>query len=147
VARSAASVFALFAIVALTACSSSADSDGDATAPKSHDSSSVPLSSRGSTSSSASRSSSAKASAQASCSKLTGEPVPASLEEVTCTQTGNADVAKRSYPCAAGGSYFWLSPESADGSDLAPYVGRPGKTWVKGDTSAPIEELAKLVGC
>jgi hypothetical protein len=125
------------AVAAMAGCSSSSGSDAGPTSAAQTpggSSSSGPSSSR-------------TAPGVVACSKLAGEPVPASLDDATCSQPGVADVAKQSYPCSGGGLYFWISPESASGSDLAPYVGRPGKTWVKGSTSASIDQLAQLVGC
>lgn len=82
------------------------------------------------------------------CAELAGTLVPRSLDAVKCAPgRGVADVAKQSYRCPGGGVWFWLSPESTSGEDLASVVGRPGGRWIKVSPDADSERLGKLAGC
>lgn len=78
------------------------------------------------------------------CAALTGTPVPTSLDSVTCNSGSNA-IAKRAYPCRAGGQYFRLSVISKQNREVATFVGRPGRTWAGG--SKPAAQLAHSIGC
>jgi hypothetical protein len=122
---------ALAAAATLAACSSGGGA--------SHASSGPPPNSSGAASAPAT---------QINCAELAGTPVPKTLAAVDC---GGATVASMSYGCYPGGhyhgSFFWISPEAADGRDLMPYVGRPGGTWMRGKASASVHQMAALVGC
>jgi hypothetical protein len=81
------------------------------------------------------------------CSKVAGTKVPKSIGNVICTSKVAARVTAQALSCKAGGKYFWLSPESADGSDLTPYVGRPGGRWVKLGPDRQSSDLGAPIGC
>jgi hypothetical protein len=82
------------------------------------------------------------------CAQLAGAAVPVAIAAVTCDAgTGRSHVSETEESCAGGGTFFWVTAQLADGTQLAPLVGKPGGTWRAGKVGDGLAQLKPLIGC